>query len=531
MMYKFEYNDGTTPWDLNHASKKRESIFHSRKALKDLCTAIPSYSKEDQRQFESPAQAPSSSTPQNFSGINRDNEGNTALHLAVENGNVREVTELLAANSFLAHTKNNQGRTPLHIAAVNSSTNNKDLILIIELLIAHRTKPHEAFINDTDNQKQTPLDLAAQFNRNRPLVLQTLKKHGATTVFVAESTIESTLEIFKAQEDVKRRKKSNEFVSREDAKDAVNMLNIFTIRTVTSAGLSESGNLSLWQSQPTKDAGRDVTVDNPAILKASISFKRNPDGSTNETNVCKQLNNLTNATKSPIFSSFSSIDSGALTYEYSLEDTRVIKELADSYKKMCAPIQEYLDKNPSSTIKHSRQETASHLIKKIKNHTSPRSLAIELYQYYVTLKGRNSSLCGAIEQTLSMLLGIDKNPCLDKAELIAREMKKQYQYEFNLTATEGTGKQIRDLYDFIHSTESYYKYKIGFFGGNTARRDLVVFARSLIDHINGNKTTLRPKINTEGYTGSVVEKIYNTIVKPLVKPSSERHSHQQLGNN
>ncbi|XP_065193226.1 transient receptor potential cation channel subfamily A member 1-like [Sycon ciliatum] len=83
----------------------------------------------------------------------RDNEGNTCLHLAAQNGHtqvvqlcLQELADINAHNSFFA--------TPLHLAAVNGHEE------VVKMLAAGGAK-----LNSPDFERMTPLHRATKFNR------------------------------------------------------------------------------------------------------------------------------------------------------------------------------------------------------------------------------------------------------------------------------------------------------------------------------------------------------------------------------
>jgi TonB family protein len=93
----------------------------------------------------------------------KDDNGNTPLHCAAENGH-KEVVELLLSNKAETNAKNNKGETPLHLAALKGK---KD---IAELLLDNR-----ADVNAKDNEGLTPLNLAAQ--KGNDDVTELLRRH------------------------------------------------------------------------------------------------------------------------------------------------------------------------------------------------------------------------------------------------------------------------------------------------------------------------------------------------------------------
>eukprot|EP00043_Microstomoeca_roanoka_P017710 m.185620 g.185620 ORF g.185620 m.185620 type:complete len:1059 (-) comp16686_c0_seq2:245-3421(-) len=82
-----------------------------------------------------------------------DSQGNTALHLAVENQHIR-ATNLLLRRSANTEAKNSTGSTPLHIAARGTKAR------IVTLLMMHHAQ-----LNARDEDNMTPLHRAALFNR------------------------------------------------------------------------------------------------------------------------------------------------------------------------------------------------------------------------------------------------------------------------------------------------------------------------------------------------------------------------------
>ena len=80
----------------------------------------------------------------------RDNESDTPLHLAVENGNMGIVQKLLAHTDIIVNTQNNNGLTLLHLAIQRSDYNIVKLLLI-----------KGANVNDQSNPTRlTPLHCA-----------------------------------------------------------------------------------------------------------------------------------------------------------------------------------------------------------------------------------------------------------------------------------------------------------------------------------------------------------------------------------
>jgi TonB family protein len=94
----------------------------------------------------------------------KDDNGNTPLHCAAENGH-KDVVALLLANKAEVNAKNNQGETPLHVAA---SKGKKD---IAELLLAG-----QADANAKNSDGVTALRLAEQ--KGNTEIAELLRQHG-----------------------------------------------------------------------------------------------------------------------------------------------------------------------------------------------------------------------------------------------------------------------------------------------------------------------------------------------------------------
>lgn len=82
----------------------------------------------------------------------KDIDGNTCLHLAVENGHY-EVVKLCLEKRADVNTPNNIYMYPLHLAAVNGD------LRIVRLLVEHNAR-----IDALNNEQATPLHKAAQYN-------------------------------------------------------------------------------------------------------------------------------------------------------------------------------------------------------------------------------------------------------------------------------------------------------------------------------------------------------------------------------
>lgn len=78
----------------------------------------------------------------------KDEDGNTALHLAKNNA---EIVKILIENGAEANSKNNEGNTPLHVAAANNTYD------IVNILI-----DNGANINLKNKNHFTPLDVAEE---------------------------------------------------------------------------------------------------------------------------------------------------------------------------------------------------------------------------------------------------------------------------------------------------------------------------------------------------------------------------------
>jgi ankyrin repeat protein len=97
----------------------------------------------------------------------KDTEGNTALHVATETGNLTIVKEILGQNFNLKHLPNNNGVCPLHLAA---GAPNRHAEKIVELFL-----PSNVNIQDADGD--TPLHYAVRENgyKTRDSLFQTTK--------------------------------------------------------------------------------------------------------------------------------------------------------------------------------------------------------------------------------------------------------------------------------------------------------------------------------------------------------------------
>ena len=99
-----------------------------------------------------------------------DNEGNTGLHLASENGNFETVKYLLNTKKCNLDIENKEQFTALHLSSINGNLN------ICKLLIENG-----ANLNCLNSRKRTPLHLASS-NGNSEIVRYLIQKGADTTI-------------------------------------------------------------------------------------------------------------------------------------------------------------------------------------------------------------------------------------------------------------------------------------------------------------------------------------------------------------
>lgn len=96
-------------------------------------------------------------------------KGQLPIHIACKNGHINVVKELIQQQSFdPMDSLNYKGQTILHIAAKSGRDNVVKYIL--------REKKLENLLNEKDNNGNSPLHLASQYQHPKVLLLLTQEK-------------------------------------------------------------------------------------------------------------------------------------------------------------------------------------------------------------------------------------------------------------------------------------------------------------------------------------------------------------------